>query len=230
MNEEKNENKIAEALALQESGTKNAELLKQFPDIKDELSEIFKLQAVLKAEKEEISPSKTLLSKILAQIPGETKPKVIEEVRVKPRHKTPVASPYAQEVSVSVRFRRFIYAAPVAALVAVVLVVGMRGGKNTGDNLAITKQDAPSPQMETMSLKQAAPYAATDSATGAASIESAALSAPPPATGNIDDAVAAIIAGSEAEQQTLREHDQATLAGNDTGLIDDIDNVDENAY
>lgn len=80
-NNEKLEKIFNQALELYEKGKSISEILNLFPQYRDELEEMFQIIQVIIREKEKISPSKELLTKIISQIQPTEKITKIEESR-----------------------------------------------------------------------------------------------------------------------------------------------------
>jgi len=80
----KSDKQIDEAISLRESGVKDREILTMFPDLKDEIAEIFEIMDMLAENQNKIMPSQDVLRKVLISTSKQNKTESI----LRPDNKT----------------------------------------------------------------------------------------------------------------------------------------------
>jgi hypothetical protein len=177
INDQKLEEIIEKILEYVDSSKSPAEVLNLFPEHQENVKEILSLISLLKKESESIAPSKESLKKVMEKIPGSVtngfnhRHSYMKEVQGRPSlNKINIITKIYNLMTINWKIW-----APVGIVAAVVLVmigVNQFGTKAPQAPIAEETPEAP------VAVSQELPVAVTE-----------------PATGNIDDAVNAILAG-----------------------------------
>ncbi len=206
-NNEKLENVLGEALKFYEEGKSIPEILDLFPEYKKDLEEIFEVIELVRQGKDAIEPSKEVLSEMLNRIPSNGVTYL--KIRRYPygggiKGRTSFIRNIINQIHKSMNLNWKI-AFPIVGIVAIIAV------------LLIYSQSFKEPTQYTgeKTLKQELAEKTQASKPKEVTI--------PKATGNIDDAINAIIAFSTNEEYVLDEEDiDASLIEADNQAISDF--------
>lgn len=197
-NNEKLENILGKALELYEKGVSTSEILNSFPEHRKELEEMFQTIQVLIREKERIIPPQELLAKIISQLQSQNNVTNAEKVRYLYRGETkgrPSLNIIIRQITNLIMTWNWKVILPLGIVtVLVVVVLSYQIGKRP----QVAEEQPSSPVAEKPAVL-------------------------PPATGNVDDAVNAVIVATDNELTVLNEYDSdVALVEADSQAISDF--------
>lgn len=221
MNNNNLEKIIDRVLTLIERGKSPREILAMVPEYRKELQEIFQILDLLNVQKEKVAPSKELLAKILSNLPraesvtegevsrylyrGEQKPNDYAWQEGRPSEIITKTKIYDL---MTINWKVW---APLGIIaVAVLIITGLSQFGTKAPQAPITEE---APQAPIAAPKQELPVAVTK-----------------PATGNVDEAVDAILAGVSDDQALFAdaEKDAELLAADSQAISDFGQSYNEN--
>lgn len=222
MNDNNLEKIISQALILIESGKSPHEILAMLPGYRKELQEIFQILDLLNVQKEKVIPSKELLAKILANLPhaksvtekevsrylyrGEQKPN--DYARQEGRPSKTIIKPKIHDL-MTINWKVWVPLGIIAVVALVVIGSYQFGTKAPQAPVAEETPQAP------VAVSQELPVVVTK-----------------PATGNIDDAVDAILAGVSDDKALFvdAEKDAEFIAADSQAISDFGQSYNENEF
>lgn len=220
MNDNNLEKIISQVLILIESGKSPREILAMLPEYGKELREIFQILDLLSVQKEKVAPSKELLTKILASLPSA---KSVTEVEVsrylyrgeqKPndyawqegRPSETIIKPKIHDL-MTINWKVW---TPLGTIAVVALVI--IGSYQFGTKAPQAPVTGETPQTPVAEESLQAPVAGEERRAQPIVVK--------PATGNVDDAVNAILAGISDDQALFADAEKdAALVNADSQAI-----------
>jgi len=229
INDQKLEEILEKTLEYLNKGKSPGEILNLFPEYEIMLKEIFSTINLLKKEKESIAPSQELFKQVIEQIPGgvtneaDTRYKYQKEVQGRPSLNNTITKVHDL---MTINWKMW---APlgIVAVVALVIIGSYQFGTQT-PQAPVTGETPQAP------VARETPQAPVAGQTPQAPIGGTAPApvATKPATGNVDDAVNAILAGISDDQALFAdgEKDIALVAADSQAISDFGQSYNENEF
>jgi hypothetical protein len=202
VNDQKLEEIIEKTLEYLDSSKSPAEVLNLFPERQENVKEILSIINLLKKESESIAPSKESLKKVMEKIPSSVTNGLNSRYSYMEVQGRPSLSNIITKIHDLMIINWKIWAPVGIVVLAVLVIIGVNQFGTKAPQAPITKETPQTP----VAVSQELPVAVTK-----------------PATGNVDDAVNAILAGISDDQAIFDDAAKdAELVAVDSQVISDF--------